>query len=954
MKKRKCSDMHYYCTAKLIIVLSILIQFAPPLSAFGYAKCFLVYENSQYANCIGQRIANLSEAIQDLPNKTQWLNASQNGIVIVEHKTFFHMPNLLELRLNRNQISTVQTGAFRNLKNLQLLDLSYNSIQSLDKWDMNDLTELRILKIDHNKFCTMQRMSLTPLYNLQELDLSSNDISNVTIVAEAIVNLAHISSLNLSSNSLTNLSTIQRLIAMTSLNSLDLSLNSIGHLDLSYLYMPNLTSLMVMKNNMSAINISSFSNVPKLAQLNFDENPLNISSLLGIQLPHLTELHWSSMRPTLDDELSVPCQVFQSLPKLRDLYIMHSKISHSNIGKIGECTNLTSLILTTSALKELRKGDLWMFKYIRVLYLNKCKIQYIQNSTWIGLEALHTLILERNQISHLEDGLFSPLHGLQYLDLSQNYLININNKSFQGLKHLKTLILRNCKITVIRSYNFINLQNLKYLDIRGNIISRIKLKYFYGLNRVETLLLSDNKIHSIESNSLQDLSSLKILTLAKNYIYRISDTTFRLKSLISLNISGNQLSFYKKVTQSPFKRLKLLESLDMSYQTRRYNDPVSETLFQGLQSLKRLDVRGISSSFFKVVSFSFLSNLTYFDMSGTFQGSNLNSTVELIKKCNHIRYLRLDNNEITDLPEDTFVEFNFLENLSLRNNKLRNISKNLMKPLSNLRNLDLSMNPLLCSCENYWFQNWSEINPQVQIPFLQSYNCFGLVVEVNFLIYDLSFCVNDMSALFFIVSFVLTLLFIVTTLVVVKLKWSILYFYHMMQVWFQWRIQKEKKLHMYDAYISYCSDDEDWVVNELLLQLESQGQRKYKLCFRSRDFLPGSYHIENIQDAIQNSRKTLCIVSRRYLESQWCKVEAEIACSKVFYEKEDVLLVVFLEDIPDFRLSAYHKLRKLIKQNTYINWPEEPEGKEFFWFKLRKALDPGIYEEETVQLAMAN
>ncbi|KAM3921063.1 uncharacterized protein RB166_010493 [Leptodactylus fuscus] len=948
--------MDYYCTVKQIIFLSILLHITPPIFAFGYAKCFMAYENLQYANCIKQRIVNLAEAVQQLPNQTQWLNASQNYIVIVEHKTFFHLPKLLGLYLNTNKIHTVQSGAFQNLKNLHFLDLSDNSIQSLDNWDMNDLTNLRILNIVHNRISSIESKCLMPLYHLQVLNLSSNKITNFTNVVDAMKNLTEISTLNLSTNSLSKLSTNQRLMTLQSLNILDLNYNSLGVLDLTYLYMPNLTGLMVKQNKMHAINASSFSNVPKLAQINFDENPLNISFLLGIHLPHLTELHWSSMRPALDNKLSIPCQVFRSFPKLRILYIMHSKVSHFNIGKIGACTNLTSLVLSTTPLRQLMARDLQMFKNIKVMYLNKCKIEEIQNSTWIGLRYLHTLILERNQILYLPNNLFSPLTGLEHLDLSKNSIVYINKYSFQGLQNLKTLILRSCKIADIRLHDFTYLGSLKFLDIQDNSISMIKRKSFYPLKSLETLLLSGNKIHSIQSNSLKKLSSLKRLTLANNAIYKISDATFNsLRTLISLDISRNALGFDKRDTKSPFKKLELLESLDMSYQTQRYKDNVSESLFKGLQSLKKLNVKGISSSFFKDVSFSFLTNLTDFDMSNTFQGADLYSIVELIRKCNYVKYLNLDNNEITNLPEDIFVGFNSLENLSLKYNKLKNISEKLVKPLSNLRNLDMFMNPLICSCDNYWFQNWSEFNTQVQIPFLQSYNCYGQVAyEINFIKQDLSFCGKDISVLFFIVSFALTLLFLVTSLVIVKVKWSILYFYYMIQVWFQWRIKKEKKLYAYDAYISYCSDDEDWVINELLPHLENQGQHKYKLCFKARDFIPGSYHIDNIQDAINSSRKTLCVVSKKYLESQWCKVEVEIACSRVFYEKEDVLLVVFLEEIPDFRLSAYHKLRKLIKQNTYINWPEDPKGDEFFWFKLRKALDGGIYEEDTIHLSVAN
>ncbi|XP_075045913.1 uncharacterized protein LOC142106801 [Mixophyes fleayi] len=949
-------NYYYYSTKQIIVLLTVILYIAPPIVAFGYAKCVLTYENTRYVNCIEQGIVNLAESIQHLPNTTQWLNISRNNVAIVEHGAFSHMPNLVELQLSRNKICTIQSGAFHNLRNLQFLDLSHNSIQSFVNLDMNDLANLRILSIGDNNISTIQSMALNPLNALQELDLSLNIISHFINVAEAIKNLSELSKLNLSYNSISDLQNKQALMALPSLKFLDLSYNSISVLDLSYLYMPNLTNLRVMKNSMTAVNITSLANVPNLAQITFDANPLNISSLLSIQLPNLTELHWSSMRPSLHNELSIACQVFQALPKLQLLDIKHSKISSSNLKQIGKCTNLTSLILSTSSIKKLNNMDLQTYKYLKVLYLDKCKITAIHKNAWVGLEALHTLILERNRLSNLENDSFSPLISLRYLDLSKNHLTYINTYAFKGLHKITHLILKSCKIAVVTRDTFIHLWNLRFLDIQGNSISLIKDKSFYKLDRLETLLLAENKIQTIQKYGLQGLKSLKTLSLAANIIYKISNNTFTwLKTLTNLNISRNQLSFNKRDSESPFEMLKLLETLDMSYQMHRYEDSVSKKLFQGLLSLKKLNIQGISSFFFKNVQFSILPNLTELDMSETNQGSDFLSTVELITKCNQLRRLTLDNNQLKDLPENIFVHFTLLEMLSMKQNKFRNISQKLLKPLSNLRYFDVYMNPLSCYCENYWFQNWSALNTQVQVPLIQSYSCFDRAArDINFISQDLSFCRADISVFFFIGTFTLTLIFLVASLVMVKLKWSILYFYYMLRVWCQWKLQKEHKMYTYDAYISYCSDDEDWVIKELLLHLERQGQRKYKLCFKPRDFIPGCYHIDNIQDAINQSRKTLCVVSRNYLESQWCRTEIEMACSRVFYQKEDVLLVVFLEEIPDFRLSAYHKLRKLIKQNTYINWPEDPRGDEFFWFKLRKALDVDILEEENIQFSVIN
>lgn len=41
------------------------------------------------------------------------------------------------------------------------------------------------------------------------------------------------------------------------------------------------------------------------------------------------------------------------------------------------------------------------------------------------------------------------------------------------------------------------------------------------------------------------------------------------------------------------------------------------------------------------------------------------------------------------------------------------------------------------------------------------------------------------------------------------------------------------------------------------------------------------------------------------------------------------------------RLTPYHRLRKLLKQNSYLHWPEEPNAEDMFWTQLREALDAG-------------
>ncbi|KAI3359014.1 hypothetical protein L3Q82_015398, partial [Scortum barcoo] len=68
--------------------------------------------------------------------------------------------------------------------------------------------------------------------------------------------------------------------------------------------------------------------------------------------------------------------------------------------------------------------------------------------------------------------------------------------------------------------------------------------------------------------------------------------------------------------------------------------------------------------------------------------------------------------------------------------------------------------------------------------------------------------------------------------------------------------------------------------------------------------------IKNITDAIYGSRKSICVISRRYLQSEWCCREILMASFCLFDEQQDVLILLFLEEIPARQLSPYYHMRK--------------------------------------------
>lgn len=144
----------------------------------------------------------------------------------------------------------------------------------------------------------------------------------------------------------------------------------------------------------------------------------------------------------------------------------------------------------------------------------------------------------------------------------------------------------------------------------------------------------------------------------------------------------------------------------------------------------------------------------------------------------------------------------------------------------------------------------------------------------------------------------------------------------------------------YDAFISYSSKDEAWVMQQLVpnLEMPASGATGLRLCLHHRDFRPGSAVLENIEAAIYSSRHTICVVSRHFLRSEWCSVEFQLASLRLLCDGSDVLLLVFLEEIPEHRLSPYTRLRKIVRKKTYLLWPEEPQERDTFWVRLIDAL----------------
>ncbi|KAL3854801.1 hypothetical protein ACJMK2_014050, partial [Sinanodonta woodiana] len=143
---------------------------------------------------------------------------------------------------------------------------------------------------------------------------------------------------------------------------------------------------------------------------------------------------------------------------------------------------------------------------------------------------------------------------------------------------------------------------------------------------------------------------------------------------------------------------------------------------------------------------------------------------------------------------------------------------------------------------------------------------------------------------------------------------------------------------VYDVFISYSSEDLEWVKLYLFQELTEQ---KYHVCIDFKDFVPGIPISENIIDAIYKSKRTIILMSKNFLCSMWGQFELQQAHNRAIARREDVLILIKLDDC---------KIPAKLMGQTFLDWTNL-DVRPHFWQRLAEAVgkpgDFGTKQEES-------
>ncbi|XP_067683601.1 toll-like receptor 4 [Haliotis asinina] len=729
--------------------------------------------------------------------------------------------------------------------------------------------------------------------------------------------------------------------------------------------MRNLQSLYLERNNLNTLHELAFYGLNNLVTLSLKGNdlkldpktyktnlfkPLHKLQVLNIQFNQLTAWPGDDSGPA-----TYPDAAFRYLAELTHLYV------DGRPADFGP------------GFAKLKKLSLLAF----TPYTNYCKLT-LQNSTFLNVPHVEYLYMSYCQIREIVPSTFSPFYRIHTIDISENWDLGFPEfvKATYGLRDSTIQILKMNHITKLslscyqlRVNDFVHLKNtsLRELDISGNGV--IDFEKGTMLNLPETL---------------------EVLSARWNRFYNgpyLSEMT-QLKALRVLDIS-NQKTLQKGNGIATFNFPPNLQVLKVSFCCLRMvlmgakvkkNDLRAISLNGNLIS----SVTGVVIGFEKVEHFDFSDNimewfhsrffnvnnsLTHLNLSNNFLGNVIASDEkgDIFSYIVNLTDLDISQNRISYLPEALFRNLTNIQFLRINNNIIRTTAAQL-KHLSHLKLFDLSHNQLLempvktleeldklsnvsirlrgnpfrCMCSSLESLRWmNKIADKVED--MESLTCLsknGMVNSFRNLESIITGLEKGCSSN--VITSALTVSSLLVTMVGIGLgagyrhRWKLKYLYFVgRRKYRELETSDQDDLeYQYDAFVSYADTDRCLVIESMISELEDKGG--LRLCIHHRDFLPGEVIASNIVNAIQNSRKTLIVLSPSFLKSHWCEFEYNMARMEGISRRQNIVLVVLYQHVDMKHLPK--DMAVMLSNNCYLEYNTDVYGSVVFWNRLRESI----------------
>nr|XP_044996754.1 toll-like receptor 8 isoform X2 [Jaculus jaculus] len=877
-----------------------------------------------------------------LPDSLRELSLTLNNIVWVTKNHTLGLMNLEGLDLGWNcyfacsKTLDLEDGAFENLTNLKVLSLSFNTLLKVPPKLPSSLTKLFL---SNAKIKTIAQGDFKGLSNLMVLDLSGNcprcfnapfpctpceRDASIEIHPQAFQDLKQLQYLNLSSTSLQKVCPTW-FDNMPHLKELHLEFNYLVHEIASGAFLTKLSNLEILDLSFNYI---------KTQYLQYITISKNFSMLRSLKALHLRGYVFQELKQEHFEPL-------MGLPNLRTINLGINFIKQIDFLLFQKFSNLSVIYLSENRISPLVNG-------IKENYINGSSLQHHV----LKPRSTGTTFDPHSNFYHSTRPLIKSqctAYG-KALDLSLNSIFFIGKKQFEGFQDIACLNLSfNGNGQVLHGTEFLAVPQVKYLDLTNNRLDFDDNNALNELYNLEVLDLSHNAHYfSIAGVThrlgfIQNLTHLKVLNLSYNSIYTLTEENeLKSISLKELVFRGNRLDLLWNADDTRywpiFKCLRNLTRLDLSY--NKLQQIPNEAFLNLPQSLTELYINDNILHFFNWSSLQHLPYLQLLDL----RGNKLHYLTNHLSQFTSLQTLLLSRNKISHLPSGFLSDTSHLVYLDLSFNMIKMINKSSLqtRTTTHLATLVLGGNPFDCTCDIGDFRAWIDENVNITIPRLVDVICSspGDQRGKSIMSLELTTCVSDtIAAILFSFTFFSTTMVMLSALAHHLFYWDVWFIYHMCLAKVRGYMSYSTSQTFYDAYISYDTKDisvTDWVINELRYHLEESEDQNVLLCLEERDWDPGLAIIDNLMQSINQSKKTIFVLTKKYAKSWNFKTAFYLALQRLMDENMDVIIFILLE--PVLQHSQYLRLRRRICKSSILQWPDNPKAEGLFWQSLKNVV----------------
>ncbi|KAM3955814.1 protein toll-like [Aphomia sociella] len=594
---------------------------------------------------------------------------------------------------------------------------------------------------------------------------------------------------------------------------------------------------------------------------------------------------------------------------------------------LANCTKLQQLSFTNVDFKQLSQealGKLFVgLKALKILEISNAGLERLPSNFLTDLTDLTVLNLSINELMHLPSKLLLPVsRTLHTLMLSGNL-------------HLSDL----CDASddddddddeIVNATTLLRLPSLRRLSLSGTNASRICASWSRDMPALTRLELRSNKIHKVRFRDIKWLGA---------HPSELHMTGSRVRSIVYdkedyLEVKkGNCSKFAVKL----FINLPLLCDCHSYWFARSVAEcPEHVTLSSPLRCSSGLPLSGSGAPLSSMVCERYPDECApactcYWREREDATVANCSAVADgRLPLIPHLRELNAASSQIEtleDIPETILYA-------DLQHNKISSVSAETAAALFSVpdRRINLAGNPIICDCKNEAFiQSIQQHELQVE-----DYNMTKCADgrEIN------SILIGELCALSLTLIMVYSLSPAVVLLIMALASFGFFYRYQetvkiflyargWCSCWINERgIDRDKK---YDAFVSYSHVDEHFVYRQLIPELEGE-PHCFKLCIHTRDWVVGEWIPVQVALSVEESRRTIILLSSNFLDSVWGRLEFRTAHKNAIREGRSRVIIVLLEEVGQHQ-NLDKELKAYLNTNTYVKW-----GDPHFWQKLRSAL----------------